>query len=172
MGILNSNAYVSVAKETGQAADTVVWQNVNKMWARLWARSRNSAVWFIHQDVLPQLGAMTMPVGVGGVPVYLPATGVAGAPYSTLYGRPVLEIEQADTVGDQGDIMLLDLSQYLMIDKGGLEAAQSIHVRFIYGENTFRFMLRTDGQPIWNSPLTLFNSTTTVAPFVLLDARA
>ena len=115
---------------------------------------------------------MAQVVGVGGVPVYLPASGAAGAPYSTLMGRPVIEIEQADTVGDQGDIMLLDLSQYLMIDKGGLEAAQSIHVRFLYGENTFRFILRTDGQPIWNSPLTLFNSSTTVSPFVLLDARA
>ena len=172
MGILNSNAYVSVAKETGQAADTVLWENVLKMWSRLWARSRMNSAWFIHQDVLPQLAQMSFPVGTGGVPVYLPATGAAGSMYSTLFGRPVIEIEQADTVGDQGDIMLLDLSQYLMIDKGGLDAAQSIHVRFIYGENTFRFMLRTDGQPIWNSPLTLFNSSTTVSPFVLLDARA
>lgn len=171
MGILNSNAYISVAKEAGQVADTVVWENVLKMWSRLWSRSRNNAAWFIHQDVLPQLATMAMAVGVGGVPVYLPATGAAGQPYSTLFGRPVIEIEQADTVGDLGDIMLLDLSQYLMIDKGGLEAAQSIHVRFIYGENTFRFILRTDGQPIWNSPLTLYNSSTTVAPFVLLDAR-
>ena len=172
LGIMNSNAYVSVAKESGQAADTVMWENINNMWARLWSKSRMNSAWFIHQDVLPQLNAMNMPIGTGGVPVYLPATGIAGSPYSTLFGRPVIEIEQADTVGDQGDIMLLDLSQYLMIDKGGLEAAQSIHVRFIYGENTFRFTLRTDGQPIWNSPLTLYNSSTTVAPFVLLDARA
>lgn len=172
LGILNSGAFISVAKESGQVADTVVYENVLKMWSRLWSRSRNTSAWFIHQDVLPQLAQMAMSVGVGGVPVYMPATGVAGSMYSTLFGRPVIEIEHADTVGDQGDIMLLDLSQYLMIDKGGMDAAQSIHVRFIYGENTFRFMLRTDGQPIWNSPLTLFNSSTTVSPFVLLDARA
>jgi len=172
MGILNSNAYVSIAKEANQLADTVVFENVLKMWSRLWARSRGNSVWYIHQDVLPQLAQMAMVVGVGGVPVYMPASGISGTPYGSLFGRPVVEIEQADTVGDQGDIMLLDLSQYLMIDKGGLDAAQSIHVRFIYGENTFRFTLRTDGQPIWNSPLTLFNSSTTVAPFVLLDARA
>jgi len=171
LGILTSPATVAVAKETGQVADTVVWENIVKMWARLWSRSRNNAAWYIHQDVLPQLATMAMTVGVGGVPVYLPATGAAGQPYSTLFGRPVIEIEQADTVGDLGDIMLLDLSQYLMIDKGGLEAAQSIHVRFLYGENTFRFILRTDGQPIWNSPMTLYNSTTTVSPFVLLAAR-
>lgn len=171
LGILTSPATVAVAKETGQVADTVVWENIVKMWSRLWSRSRNNAAWFIHQDVLPQLATMAMTVGVGGVPVYLPATGAAGQPYSTLFGRPVIEIEQADTVGDLGDIMLLDLSQYLMIDKGGLEAAQSIHVRFLYGENTFRFILRTDGQPIWNSPMTLYNSNTTVSPFVLLAAR-
>lgn len=172
MGILNSNAFVSVAKEANQAADTVVWENIVKMWNRLYSRSRGNAVWFIHQDVMPELQTMAMVIGAGGVPVYLPASGAAGSPYATLMGRPVIELEQADTVGDQGDIMLADMSQYLMIDKGGLDAAQSIHVRFIYGENTFRFMLRTDGQPIWNSPLTLYNSSTTVAPFVLLDARA
>jgi HK97 family phage major capsid protein len=175
LGILNSPALVSVAKETVpvvQAADTVVWENIVKMWNRLWAKSRPNAAWYIHQDVLPQLQTMGMTIGVGGVPVYLPATGAAGSPYSTLMGRPVIEIEQADTVGDQGDVMLLDLTQYLMIDKGGMEAASSIHVRFLYGENTFRFILRTDGQPIWNSPLTLFNSSTTVSPFVVLDARA
>ncbi len=172
LGILNSGAFVSVTKETNQVADTIYFENIIKMWNRLWSRSRPNAAWYVHQDTLPQLQTMAQVVGVGGVPVYLPASGAAGAPYSTLMGRPVIEIEQADTVGDQGDIMLLDLSQYLMIDKGGLEAAQSIHVRFLYGENTFRFILRTDGQPIWNSPLTLFNSSTTVSPFVLLDARA
>lgn len=172
MGILNSNAFVSVTKEANQLADTIVYENVLKMWWRLWSRSRQNCAWFVHQDAQPQLAQMAMVIGVGGVPVYMPAGGVSGSPYGALFGRPVIEIEQADTVGDQGDIMLLDLSQYLMIDKGGLEAAQSIHVRFIYGENTFRFILRTDGQPIWNSPLTLFNSSTTVAPFVLLDERA
>jgi HK97 family phage major capsid protein len=172
LGILNSNAYVSVTKESGQLADTIYWENVLKMWSRLWSRSRTNCAWFVHQDTLPQLATMAQVVGVGGVPVYLPATGAAAQPYSTLFGRPVIEIEQADTVGDQGDIMLADLSQYVMIEKGGMESATSIHVRFLYAENTFRFILRTDGQPIWHSPLTLYNSSVTVAPFVVLDARA
>jgi len=171
-GILISGAFVSVAKEAGQAAATIYWENVLKMWARLWARSRTNAVWYIHQDILPQLATMAFPIGVGGVPVYLPATGAAGSMYSTLFGRPIIEIEHAAALGTQGDIMLLDLSQYLMIDKAGLDAAQSIHVRFIYGENTFRFVLRTDGQALWNLPLTLNNSSNTVSPFVVLDTRA
>ncbi|MBU1623385.1 MAG: phage major capsid protein, partial [Nanoarchaeota archaeon] len=98
--------------------------------------------------------------------------GISGAPYGTLFGRPVIAIEQADTVGDLGDVMLLDLSQYLMIDKGGLQAASSLHVMFLYAEQVFRFIYRTDGQPAWNSSLTPANSSNTLSPFVLLDARA
>lgn len=171
-GILSGNATVSVAKEAGQVAGTVVWENIVKMRARLWARSRASSVWFIHQDVEPQLQTMAMPVGVGGVPVYLPATGAAGAPYDTLFGRPVVPIEQCSSVGTVGDIVLADLSQYILAEKGGLEAASSMHVRFLYAEQTFRFIMRVDGQPVWQSALTPANGTNTVSPFITLATRA
>jgi HK97 family phage major capsid protein len=75
-------------------------------------------------------------------------------------------------VGDQGDIMLADLREYQMIEKGGIQAASSIHVMFVYDETVFRFVYRVDGQPKWNSALTPKNGTTTVSPFVVLDARA
>jgi len=172
LGILNSGAVVSVAKETGQAADTIVAENVMKMWSRLWNSSRRNAVWLINQDCLPQLMQMQLPVGTGGLPLYVPPGGLSAAPYGTLLGRPVIESEYADTVGDQGDIMLLDFSQYQMIEKGGIESASSIHVRFVYDETVFRFVYRVDGQPKWSATLTPKNSALTVSPFVVLDARA
>jgi HK97 family phage major capsid protein len=171
-GILSGNATVSIAKESGQVAGTVVWENIVKMRSRLWARSRENSVWFIHQDVEPQLQTMAMPVGVGGVPVYLPATGAAGTPYDTLFGRPVVPIEQCSTVGTVGDIVLADLSQYLLAEKGGMEAMASAHVRFLYAEQTFRFMMRVDGQPLWSTALTPANGTNTVSPFITLATRA
>ena len=171
-GILNSGALVSVTKENLQAADTVVFENILKMWSRMWAPSRRKAVWFINQDVEPQLYGMSMDVGTGGVPVYMPAGGLSGAMYGTLFGRPVIPIEQADTVGDQGDVMLLDLSQYALIEKGGVQVASSIHVAFLTDEQVFRFVYRVDGQSLWNSPLTPFQSANTLSPFVVLDARA
>jgi len=172
LGILNSPSLVTVAKEAGQTADTIVYENIVKMWSRMIARSRRNATWYINQDIEPQLFTMALVVGVGGVPVYLPANGAAGAPYGTLMGRPVEPIEQADTLGDLGDIMLLDLSQYMTIDKGGVERAESIHVRFVYDETVFRFVTRVDGQPMWSSTLTPANSTNTLSPFVTLAARA
>jgi HK97 family phage major capsid protein len=171
-GILGSGALVTVAKEDGQAADTIVTENVIKMWSRMYAPSRQNAVWFINQDVEPQLYTMSIAVGTGGVPVYMPAGGLSGQPYGTLFGRPVIAIEQCDTVGDLGDIILADMSQYLLIDKGGMQSASSIHVRFIYDESVFRFVYRVDGQPMWQTTLTPYNSSLTLSPFVALAARA
>jgi len=172
LGILNADCLVSVAIETNQAADTILTDNIVKMYSRMYAKSRPRAEWYINQDCEPQLFTMSLAVGTGGIPVYMPANGLSGSPYGTLLGRPVVPLEQCDTVGDKGDILFMDLSQYLLIEKGGVDAASSIHVRFLYGENTFRFTVRNNGQPIWHSALTPFQSTNTLSPFISLDARA
>jgi HK97 family phage major capsid protein len=171
LGILNSPCLVTVAKESEQVADTIAWENIVKMWSRMWGRSRRNAAWFINQDIEPQLYSMALSVGTGGLPVYLPAGGASAQPYSTLFGRPVIPVEQCSALGDVGDVILADMSQYAMIDKGGLQSAQSIHVRFLYDENVFRFVYRTDGQPMWNSALTPFKGSSTLSPFVTLAAR-
>ncbi len=175
-GILSTtgaSATVSVAKETGQAAATIVLENVLKMYSRLWARSRPNAVWLINQDCEPQLNTMSLAVGTGGTPVYLPPGGtVANAPNGFLLGLPVLPVEYCATLGTVGDIILWDPTQYVAIEKGGMSADQSIHVRFTTNENTFRFIWRTDGQPLWNSALTPFKGTATQSPQVTLATRA
>ena len=171
LGIMAGPCLVSVTKETGQTADTIVKENIDNMWSRMWAQSRRNAVWLINQDIEPQLDNMSMGVGTGGVPVYLPPGGISDTPYARLKGRPVIPIEYAATLGDKGDIMLADLSQYLGIDKGGVQAASSIHVKFLYDESVFRFVYRFDGQPMWNSALTPYKGSKTLSPFVVLAAR-
>lgn len=172
VGWLNAAAKISVAKESGQAADTVVFQNILKMWSRMWARSRRNAVWFINQDIEPQLFSMSMSVGSGGVPVYMPANGISGAPFATLMGRPVIPVEYASTLGDEGDIMLVDPSQYLFIQKGGIQQATSLHVAFTTDEMAFRATWRVDGQLKWRSAITPFQGSNTLSPVVTLAARA
>ena len=127
-----------------------------------------NAVWLINQVAEPELWDLT----IGNQPVYMPAGGLSGGQYGTLLGRPVITIEQtADDVGTTGDLMLADLSQYLMISKGGLETASSLHVQFLYDEQVFRFIYRCDGQPAWNSTLTAFGGNNTVSPFVVLSTK-
>ena len=172
LGLLNSDALVSVSKESSQEADTLVYENIINMWAQMWARSRQNAIWTINQDIEPQLFSMKITTGTAGMPVYLPPGGASADPYARLLGRPVVPIEQASTLGDQGDIMLVDPSQYLLIDKGNMQSAVSIHVRFIYAENTFRFIYRVNGQPMWDSALTPYKGANDLSPFVTLNARA
>jgi HK97 family phage major capsid protein len=172
LGILNAGCLVSVDKETGQKADTVVFENVVKMWSRIFPSSQSNAIWLINNNVYPQLFQMSMSVGTGGVPVYMPAGGVSGAPYGTLFGRPVIAIEQAATIGDLGDIILADMNGYVLAEKGGISSDMSVHVRFEYDESVFRFVLRVDGQPVRASALTPYKGTATLSNFVALAARA
>lgn len=167
LGVLNSKALVVQELEAGQTAKVTV-ENLVKMWSRLWARSRGNAVWYLNQEIEPLLYTLR----VGDKPVYIPAGGLSDKPYATLFGRPVLPLEQCSALGDIGDIMVADLSQYLLIDKGGINASSSIHVRFLYDESVFRFIYRVDGQPIWNKPITPYKGSNTLSPFVALAKRA
>lgn len=171
-GIIGHAATVSVAKETGQTAATIVAQNVMKMYARLWSRSRANAAWFYNQDIEPQLMAMDLPVGTGGVPVYLPPGGLSQSPYGTLLGRPMIPVEYASTLGTVGDLILADFSQYVTITKGGVIAAESMHVQFLTDQMTYRWTYRVDGQPAWNAALTPANGSNTLSPFVTLATRS
>lgn len=172
LGITLAPCFVSQAKETGQGADTVVYENLVKMWSLLPGRSQQNAVWLVPQDALPQLMLMTLDVGTGGVPVYLPPGGASGAPYGTIFGRPALVNEFSAALGDANDIVLADFSQYQLIDKGGVKSAQSAHVKFAEDEMAFRFTYRVDGQPLWKSAITPFKSSNDISPFIGLAERA
>lgn len=173
LGILSAGCLVTQAAEAGQGADTVLFENIVKMWARMVASSRANAVWYINQEIEPQLYGMHLAIGTAGVPVYMPANGLSTTPYATLFGKPVKPIEHASAIGDVGDIVLADLSQYLLADKGGVQMASSIHIQFLYDETAFRATYRVDGQPIRAKSITPYKSTAgnTLSSFVTLAAR-
>ena len=166
LGILNAGSLVKVEKEKDQT-EIITVENLVKMWARLWSRSRANSVWYINPEIEPLLYTLR----VGDKPVYIPAGGLSEAPYGTLFGRPVMPLEQCSELGEVGDIILADFSQYILIDKGGINATSSIHVRFLYDENVFRFIYRVDGQPVWNKALQPYKGSATVSPFVAMAKR-
>lgn len=163
-------ARVSVAKEAGQAANTIVWQNIVKMYARMLPQSLGSAVWVVSPDTFPELATMALSVGTGGGPVWL-NNGVQGPP-ATILGRPVVITEKADVLGAQGDISFVDFSYYLVGDRQAMTVSSSEHYRFQNGETSFKFVERLDGRPWLQSALTPRNGGPTLSPFVTLDTRA
>jgi HK97 family phage major capsid protein len=166
-----SGLLVSVAKETSQAADTIVAQNISKMRARMSSRSWRNAIWCINNDALPQLDTLLYATAATNGVIYKPEGGRFG--YGTLLGRDVMVTDFNETVGDKGDIVLVDWSMYRTITKaGGMETATSMHFWFDRGLTAFRTLFRIDGQPSIQAPVTPNKGSNTLSPIVTLDARA
>jgi len=170
LGVFNSNAVVSVAKDGSQTGKTVTIGNVTNMIARLPPGSFSRAVWLLNNDVLPSLFQMTL----GNYPIYLPiSAGAQGTPYGTLLGRPILVSQHAKTVGTVGDIMLADLSYYRTITKsGGMETATSMHLYFDADATAFRTTFRLDGQSKISAAITPANGSNNLSPFVTVAVRS
>lgn len=159
LGILNSAGTIVVPAESGQAADSVVFQNILSMWGRLTPAARRNARWIANPDIEQQLMGMSFPGTGTAVPVYLPPGGLSGAPYATLLGRPITVTEASPALGDAGDLILGDMSTYLSVVKsGGIRQDVSIHVWFDYDITAFRFVLRVGGQPWWNSEISPYHA--------------
>ncbi len=173
LGVNNAPCLISQTAETGQVATTIIAENIIKMWSRLAPESQARAIWLANPNCFPQLATMSIKVGTAGVPVWLPAPGIAGAPNGTIFGRPLILTEKCQTLGTVGDILLADFSQYYIGQKAGRGVAvdTSIHLRFDYNETAYRIEMRHDGQPAWSSALTpRFGAT--ISPFVALATRS
>jgi HK97 family phage major capsid protein len=170
---MKSDALVVVPKESSQVANTVVYKNIIKMWARMPARRASNSAWYVTQQVLEQLPEMNLDVGTGGSAVFIPQGGASVAPYGTLMGRPIVPIEQAVTLGSQGDILLADMSDYIAIVKGGLKADSSIHVEFKKDINSYRFIRRVNGAPYTRTALeSRASASFKTSPYITLAERS
>ena len=170
MGIAGHAAEISVAKVSGQTADTVVAENVGAMLSRLLPGSLGRAVWLVNPDVLPQLITMQ----IGNQPVWTPSSGgLQETPAGRLLGRPIILTETCQTLGDKGDIRLVDFGMYRTLTKaGGIETATSMHLYFDASAMAFRAVFRIDGQPILSKAVSMPNTTNTRSAYVTLAERA
>lgn len=172
LGILNHDALVSVAKETGQSANTIVQENISKMWSRSRAVNRNNAVWLYNQEIEPQLDQLNVNIGTGGQLVYMPSGGLTDAPTPRLKGRPMIATEYSAALGTVGDLTLADLMEYLVAEKGQIRVDVSEHVNFTSDEICMRFVFRVGGQPLTRKVLTPYKGANTLSPYVALATRS
>lgn len=168
LGYLNSAAKVAVAKEGGQAADTIDDQNVLKAYSRIIGPGR--AVWLANIDVMPQLGALQ----IGDQPMWFPPqSGLREAPGGFLLGRPIIWNEHCATLGDEGDLQFVNLDGYYATQKaGGIQFATSMHLYFDYNMQAFRWTFRLGGQPFLSAPVSPDNGSSTRSHFVVIAERA
>lgn len=154
----------SLIAVTRNTASTVKVQDVTGMKARAYLRNWANYVWLASQDIIPQLLTMTN----GNQTIYM-SSAREGQSTDMILGRPVYYTDDAPALGTAKDLALVDATQYIIADNGGVQQQQSIHVRFLYGETTLRFIKRNDGQPLWRAALTPRGGGATRSPFIYLN---
>lgn len=170
LGLMNCPCRIEVPKKSTQAAGSIVAENILAMKTR--CMRYENAVWFGNQFIEDQLLQLYIPLGDSGelMKIYRPA--MRNGEITTLWGRPYIPIEQAEVAGTPGDLVLADMTQYIVADKGGMQTASSIHVEFLAEQRTFRFTVRVDGQCRWKTEVEAYKGTTTVSPIVTIAVRA
>lgn len=167
LGWLRANAMVEQGLESTQDANTIVWQNILHMYAKMLPSSLGRAIWVANIDCFPELAQMALSVGTGGSAIWL-NNGVVGPPM-TILGRPVYFTEKVPSITDRGCISFIDPGYYLIGDRQTMRAETSAHYRFGNDITTMRFIQRLDGQPWIAEAITPQHGSSDLSPFVTLD---
>lgn len=161
-GFRNADSKVSV---TRAGANLVAIADLAGMMGRLLPASFGGAVWMCAPAVIPQLLQIESTAGAQAL-----IRDIGSEIVTTIYGRPVVVNEHMPTLGAADDIMLVDLSFYLIGDRQAQSIASSPHVKFQNDLTAFRGVSRVAGMPWVTTAITPANGGDTLSPFVSLAA--
>lgn len=175
LGVSGSPATVVQAKDGSQSANTVSYSNLVNMLSRLHPSSYRRSAWFASPSALPALLSVYNPVknvaaseNVGGIGPVL--TQLADGSFA-LFGRPLVISDFCPALSSQGDVSLIDFSQYLVGLRENLRIEVSPDFLFDQDKVAFKVVQRRAGQPIPSAPFTPAVGSATLSPFVQLQAR-
>jgi len=172
-GILNSGHLLTVAKESGQAADTIITLNIIKMMAGL--IKGGMPVWLYNPAAETQL--RTLKDDNDNYIFLASGSQMNNSPYNVLFNIPMLPmLGGVKALGDKGDIILCDLKNgYEVLTKAGqtdVKKAMSPHVAFDQDKMAFKWTLRWDGKCPFKSTVTNETGDATLSYLVALADRA
>jgi HK97 family phage major capsid protein len=170
-GFLNAQCAVEVAKETGQAADTILWKNLVKVYSRMLPDALMRFVWVANLDTLPELATLKEQVGTGGSLIWIGEGQGENAPPVRILGRPVIFSEKMPTIGDAGDVTAWDPASYVIGDREMMMVDSSSHYKFKSGHTAVKVVERVDGRTTVMSALTPETGSNTLSPVVKIAAR-
>ncbi|MDB5053142.1 MAG: phage major capsid protein [Bacilli bacterium] len=161
LGVTNAPGAVKVLRNT---ASTIKLADVASMLGSLLPESMSSAVWVASISVLPVLVQLSDAMGRT---IFIQGDATKGIP-SMLLGIPVHWTGKTKTLGNEGDLMLIDFQYYLTKAGSGPYIAISEHYKFNTSQTVFRITANMDGQPWVKDALLLEDGVTSVSPYVIL----
>jgi len=144
LGIINDPAVNVVARAT---AGTITYRDVINLDSAL-DENFSNLTWLTRKATQNWLMSL---VDNANRPIFLADYSVfAGQPIHppALISYPVTRTRNVPVIGTKGDLILGDLSFYLLTIRQDLTIDQSNAPRFIYDEQTLRFVMRFDGAPV------------------------
>jgi len=162
-GILTQNCRILQARNT---ALQINWADVRDMYWQCY-KLGGSPIWVYNPSCLPQLMGISDP-NTSGTMIWQPSAR-EGEP-SRLLGIPMVENQRSPVLGAQGDLMLLNLSYYVIKDGSGPFIAASPHVYFTSNKTVVKIFWNVDGDSWLQAPIPLEDGTNQMSPFIILDA--
>ena len=153
IGLLYAGAKLSIASRN--TTNKIKLADVIAMEAKLYAPFHKNAVWICSQSASAEIALIQTSVNAMAY-----SDTLANGGFPMLRGKPVLISENLPSLGTEGDLILVDLSQYFVGSKRDVVISFSDHYRFLNNETAYRAILRTDGRNGLNTYLTLANSET------------
>ncbi len=157
-GILASDALIKVNRA---GAGAVAYDDLVDMEAEL--HEDGQAVWVVNPRVIPVLRKMEDTAGH----LIWQEHARSGAP-ATLLGRPVVKNYRSPALGALGDVLLANLSYYLIKDGVDVTVAASEHVLFKQNKTVVKAFKTVDGGPWLDGPIAQEDGNK-YSPFVALD---
>jgi len=159
LGFLNSSAAIAVNRTT---ANQITYADVLAMEETLFGNGAD-AIWSCSKRARTWLRQLKNPAGY-----YIWQEDAKEKGPATLLGYPVVVSDRVPTLGNRGDLMLLDMSAYLIKDGSGPFVAISEHVFFQTNETMIKIFWNVDGQPWVKDPIKN-EAGELQTPFVILN---
>lgn len=171
LGIINAPATYIQNRGT---PNTFKLADAAAMLSHLQIRSWEDACWVMHQSVIPQLIQMVDNSSSNRLvwmnPVMPGQEGPAASklPQAFLNGLPIYFTEKVPSLGNKGDVMLIDWSRYVIGNRLDLQIDVSDQFLFRSNQLAWRVVARCDGRPWLNNPITDAEGWV-ISPFVALQ---
>ena len=173
LGILNAPATI---QQSRSIPGHFTMRDAASMLGHLQIRSWDNCCWVIHQSVIPELIQMMDPSSnhlvwlntFGDGPKNMGPLAMK-LPQAFLNGRALYITEKVPSVGNTGDVTLVDFSRYVIGNRMDMTIDVSPHYRFQNNQLTWRVIRRVDGKPWINGPVTDAQGWS-LSPFITLKA--
>ncbi|MCB0346891.1 MAG: phage major capsid protein [Bdellovibrionales bacterium] len=168
--LFNSNSKITVSKEGSQDDNTILYQNLVNMEARLLPELDSEAVWIANQSCKPQLRQLYVELIADADAELVPALKRENGKWMLL-DRELIFTEHCPALGSQGDIMLVHFPSFTVGIQKEISIARSEHFYFSTDETAFRAIVRLDSGPKLATAVTPSNGGATLSWCIDLQAR-